>query len=229
MKKLNLYGCSFSKYLYSIENIFYSNFDFTNYGKESASNFYIFNKFKDTAEENSISIIQWSSLTRPFDDNFTILKTSENPLYDLLEQWYELLDSSKQIAKDKNIKLIQFIGWAQWKDSELNEYHREKLKSYDIIWYASSAQWDLIKSNCFQLHPSNWSADKNEKGLYYWDRLIWGGMSEWIRQNVPMEERYLILNEKKYGKRYDSHPSMYGSKQFYEKSIFPLIINKQII
>ena len=137
---------------------------------------------------------------------------------------------SKQIAKDKNIKLIQFIGWAQWKDSELNEYHREKLKSYDIIWYESSAQWDLIIGNCYQFQTAkDWSSKEYPNGLYYWDRLTWGGMSVWIRQNVPMEKRYIILNEKKYGKRYDSHPSMYGSKQFYEKSIFPLIINKQSI
>jgi len=227
MNKLNTYGCSFTKNLLQIEEIFHPHFNYTNYGEDSASNFFIFNRFRDTAEQNSTCIIQWSSLTRPNDDNFSIVKNSDNPLFDLLEQWYIILKEVQRISKNRNIKLIQFVGWAVWKDSELNDYHRDKLKSFDIIWLESSPQWDLITSNCFQFQqPNHWSSNENEQGLYHWERLQWGGMSEWIRENVDINNRYTYIPEhqRNGGPEIDPHPSPFAMKEFYEKLILPKIL-----
>jgi hypothetical protein len=233
MEKLKIYqfGCSFTERLLMMEKIF-KPFNFKNYGKASSNNFYIFNKFIETENNDSICIIQWSSLTRPFDENFSLLETSDNPLYDLLEQWYGLVEETQRVAKERNIRLIQFIGWAMWKDDELNEYHRDRLNSLDIIWFKSSPQWDLIASNCFQFQDSyQWSSPKNEQGLSFWGELQWGGMSEWIRENVKMERRYLKIDSKYYNgdEEYDPHPSEYASRYFYQKVIFPLIIPKTVI
>jgi hypothetical protein len=233
MIDVNAYGCSFTQILIMVEEIF-KPFNFKNYGKESSNNFQIFNKFIETANNDSTCIVQWSSLTRPFDENFSLLETSENPLYDLLEQWYELVEETQKVAKERNIDLIQFIGWAIWKDDELNEYHRNKLNSLDIMWFESSPQWDLIASNCFQFQdPNQWSSHENEQGLSYWGELNWGGMSEWIRENVEVENRYMRLEPKYWadngGREYDPHPSAYAIREFYQKVIFPLIIPKSVI
>jgi hypothetical protein len=226
MKELNIYGCSFSEMLVYVKDIFTKNFEFKNYGKISANNFYIFNKFKETSTQDSICIIQWSSLTRPMDENFSLLKTSDNPLYDLLEQWYELLDQTKIIAEERNIDLIQFIGWCEWLDEELNDYHRNKLLSYDIQWFESKEQWDLIESNCFQLQePSKWTSPKNEQNLFKWKYLKWGGMSEWIRENVSMDKRYTISKNN----TIDPHPSFYGLRKFYEIVVISRLIQKSIL
>ena len=227
MKKLNLYGCSFSNRVELVKHIFVNRFDFTNYGRDSASNFYIFDKFKETAPEDSICIVQWSSLTRPMDENFSLLQTSDNPLYDLLEQWYELLDQTKIISEERNIHLIQFVGWCEWLDEELNDYHRNKLLSYGIQWFESKEQWDLIESNCFQFQdPTEWSSPKNEQSLFKWKYLKWGGMSEWIRENVPMEKRYIPLPLEN---RYDSHPTPLATQKFYKEVVISKLLNKSIL
>jgi len=227
MKRLNIYGCSFTKNLIQIEEIFHPHFDYMNYGEDSASNIFIFNRFRDTAQENSTCVIQWSSLTRPNDENFSFVEISDNPLFDLLEEWYIILKETQRIAQKRNIKLIQFVGWSVWKDNELNDYHREKLKSFDIILFESSPQWDLITSNCFQFQqPNHWSSNENEDGLYYWEKLIWGGMSEWIRDNVEMENRYMYIPEhqRNGGPEWDPHPTPHASKEFYQKVILPKIL-----
>lgn len=217
------YGCSFTENMlhYQLENIFLNkNYDYNNLGKQSSSNFSIFNKFKDTCLENSICIIQWSSLTRPFDENFSLLETSDNPLFDLLEQWYILLRETQIIAEQKNIKLIQYIGWAQWKDSELNSYHRNMLNSFGITWFSSKKRLDLIQSNCFQLQPGHkWSSKDVANGYYFWDDLNWGGLTEWSRENIDIHNRYLGYNKnnKIDGKSwFDSHPSEFTFIKFIE-------------
>lgn len=221
--KIFHYGCSFTGNMsyFQLENIFLNkNYDYKNLGKQSSSNFDIFNKFKNTCLENSISIIQWSSLTRPFDENYlSIFKKSKNPLFDLLEQWYSLLKETQKICKEKNIKLIQYIGWAQWKDSELNSYHRNMLNSFGISWFSSKKGLDLIQSNCFQLqHPSDWSSPELDNGMYMWDDIIWGGLTEWARDNVEIDKRYIGYNEnnKINGEImwFDPHPSEFSFREF---------------
>ena len=209
-----------------VEEIF-EGFDWYNHGHNSASNHYILKKFRDESTENSICIIQWSSLTRPNDENFSFVEISDNPLFDLLEEWYIILKEAKRIAEKRNIKLIQFIGWGIWKDDELNDYHRNKLKSFDIQWFRSSPQWDLITSNCFQFQdPHQWSSHQNEKGLSYWGDIQWGGMSEWVRDNVDINNRYTYIpeNQRNGGPDIDPHPSPYAMKEFYQKVILPQIV-----
>lgn len=226
MKKLHLFGCSFTQRVFTIDEIFNGKFQHYNHSMDSANNFFIFKQFEEKSTYDSICIVQWSSLTRPMDENFSLLETSDNPLFDLLEQWYQLVERTQEIAKERNIKLIQIIGWAEWKDEELNEYHRNKLKSLDIQWFRSSPQWDLISSNCFQFQqPNEWSSNENEKGLYYWDELIWGGISEWCRDNIKMEDRYTYIPEefRNGGPEIDPHPSPLALKDFYQQVIFPQI------
>jgi hypothetical protein len=228
LKELHLFGCSFTERVtIMVGELFEGKFECHNHGKNSANNFYILKKFRDVAPKDSICIIQWSSLTRPFDENFSLVETSDNPLYDLLEQWYIILKEAQRIAKNRNIKLIQFVGWAVWKDEELNDYHREKLRSFDITWFESSPQWDLITSNCFQFQqPNQWSSNKNENGLHYWDKMVWGGMSEWIRENVDIKDRYTYVpeHERNGGEEWDPHPSPIGYTHFYNNVIFPKIL-----
>lgn len=227
MKKLHLFGCSFTQRAIMVSEIFEGKFDYTNHGMDSSNNYQIFKEFETKGTTDSISIIQWSSLTRPMDENFSILKTSKNPLFDLLEQWYSLVEKTQKIAKERNIKLIQYIGWSIWKDDELNDYHRNKLKSFDIQWFRSSPQWDIITSNCFQFQqPNKWSSNENENGLHYWNELTWGGMSEWVRDNIDINNRYTYIPEhqRNGGPEIDPHPSPYAMKEFYQKVIFPQII-----
>lgn len=226
-KNLQLFGCSFTERVLMIEEIFEDKFEYHNHGENSSSNYHILKKFKEHAKENSICIVQWSSLTRPNDENFSLVESSDNPLFDLLEEWYLMIQEVQRVAKVRNIKLIQFIGWAIWKDEELNDYHRNKLKSFDIQWFRSSPQWDIISSNCFQFQsPNIWSSNHNEEGLHFWDELIWGGMSEWVRENIEIDKRYTYMPEEQRngGPEWDSHPSPYAMKQFYEKVIIPQIL-----
>jgi len=231
MKKVFHYGCSFTENIksFGLDTQFTNSCLYYNYGKTSSGNRYIINAFKDTAEPNSTTIIQWSSLTRPSDENFKILQTSTNPLYDYLEEWYIILEEAKQFAKQNNIKLVQYIGWAQWKDNELNKYHQEKLNSFDITWFESKKQWDMIPANCFQFQiPVKWSSPPKEtpEGTFsLWSDISWGGMSEWIRSNVDVKERYLgwTTDVKVNGRYYDSHPSEYATTQFIKQVLLPKI------
>jgi len=235
---IKIFGCSFSQNLNATfeggpinENCFefeIDGFTFNNFGKQSSSNYKIFNSFETNIKPNDICIIQWSALTRPSeeDHNF-VLKNEDNPLYYYLEKWYKVLDKVHEISKEKNITLIQFIGWAQWKDNELNEYHRNKLNSYNITWYKSSETWDRIDSNCFQFQsPSEWSSYAKKHDFlggthqtYFCGDLERGGMSEWIRENIEIENRYLGFHHKDTPNLFDSHPSMYANKIFYKKEI----------
>jgi hypothetical protein len=230
MEKLKLYhyGCSFTENFvgYEVHHLF-SDYDYINLGKESLSNFEIFEIFEKTITNNSISIIQWSSITRPTDDNFSLIETSDNPLFDLLEQWYVLLEKVQIIAKNKNIKLIQYIGWAHWKDDELNDYHRNKLKSFDIEWVSSEKTIDIIQSNCFQFeNPSEWSSHELPNGYYQWPKLYWGGIAEWVRSNVIMENRYVGYSIHSSITNFDVHPSKYAMEEFIKKFLHPLILTK---
>jgi|TARA_R110002124_G_scaffold88900_1_gene227686 hypothetical protein len=217
------YGCSFTQNVGGFASDEFNEFEYVNLGKQSSSNKSILDTFKTTYEPNSTAIIQWSSLTRPNDANSILLDTSDNPLYDLLDEWYEFISDAILLSRENNIKLIHYIGWAIWKDSELNEYHRDKLKSYNINWFKSNKQLDLPTSNCYQFQsPDKWSsAETNSDGLYQWPELIWGGMSEWIRENVNITDRYIGLDHG--GDGFDPHPSEYATIQFVKQVIIPLI------
>ena len=82
---------------------------------------------------------------------------------------------------------------------------------------------DLPTSNCYQFQsPDKWSsAETNSDGLYQWPELIWGGMSEWIRENVNITDRYIGLDHG--GDGFDPHPSEYATIQFVKQVIIPLI------
>jgi len=208
------YGCSFTQNFkgFGLERLF-NNFNYYNLAEESSGNYKIFKTFKENTEPNSTAIIQWSSLTRPTEDNFNLIKISDNPLFDLLEFWYRILEEVQRISKIKNIKLIQYIGWAHLKDEELNDYHKNKLKSFGITWFKSNKQYDLIESNCFQFQsPTEWSSDNSGNGTYLWDDLEWGGMAEWIRENVEMEKRYIGHNNG--SEHLDTHPSRPATIRF---------------
>lgn len=229
-QKVFHYGCSFSQNIkgFALLNLF-SNYDYSNFAEESLSNSEIYDLFEKNTEPNSIAIIQWSSITRPsdanfpFDDKFNLIKETENPLYDLLEDWYVILDKTQKVCSDKNIKLVQYIGWAHWKDSELNDYHRNRLKSFGIDWFTSKQQHDKIQSNCFQFEiPQMWSSKPDEEtGLFLWQNIEWGGISEWIRENVEMEDRYLGYGND--GQIFDVHPSKKGKEQFIKGFLLPKI------
>lgn len=228
MINLNFYGCSFSENItgYTIcrnyLNEISDEISYNNYSRVSNSNLKILDSFKDNLLPNSISVIQWSALTRPNDSNFSKIENSVNPLWDLLDEWYTYIDIATELALQNNIKLIQYIGWAQWRDDELNEYHRTKLNSYDIHWFHSKSEFDKIQSNCFQFGiPHNWSSTQFDNGLFRWPELVWGGMSEWIRTNIKIENRYMGYNHKHESKHFDPHPSEYGTLRFLEYFLIP--------
>jgi hypothetical protein len=213
-KKVFHFGCSFTQNFkgFGVESLF-KEFDYKNFSEESSGNYKIFKSFKENIQPNSIAIIQWSSLTRPTEDNFDVVKISDNPLYDLLEFWYRILEEVQRVSKVKNIKVIHYIGWAHWKDKELNDYHRNKLKSFNIIWFSSKKTLDLIESNCFQFQsPTEWSSSEKENGTYLWDSLEWGGMAEWIRENVEIENRYVGYSMG--SNHFDVHPSRHATIRF---------------
>lgn len=219
------YGCSFTQnFKDNVKTYFNDNFSYINYGKESKNNFYILDKFKSTATSNSISIIQWTSLTRPLDDNYKIIEISDNPLFDLLEEWYLLIEEAINFSVKNNIKLIQYIGWAEWKDRELNDYHRKKLNSFGITWFQSKEQQERIPANCFQLQPPYlWSSTQLSNGMYEWEEIKWGGMSEWCRENINIDKRYVgyIIDGDKH--RHDPHPSEFSTIEFVKNVLIPKV------
>jgi hypothetical protein len=226
MINLQLYGCSFTKninYKKLLTNFSHDSI-IKNYANESNSNLKILNTFKENLIPNSTAIIQWSSLTRPNDKNFHIISQSDNPLWDLLDEWYLYLNEARTIANKNNIKLIQYIGWAHWKDIELNDYHRRKLIEFDIDWFSSNETIDIIPANCFQFEDSNnWSSPKLKNGYYQWPFLKWGGMAEWIRENIEIDRRYMGYEHKAPTKHFDSHPSSYATDKFVNEFLLPKI------
>ena len=222
---VKLYGCSFTDNFTALDAIplfDVLNCDVVNYGKESSSNSQIYKKFLETVNDGDIVVLQWSALTRPMDSSFVKLKTSDNPLYDLLEDWYGVLDKVQELKKEKNLNIIQYIGWAQWKDEELNDYHRTKLKSYDITWFKSPKCLDVIQSNCMQFSdPAWWAPFTDTDGIYEWSELIWGGMSEWIRSYVEIPKRYM---GKDLGQEtVNPHPSQFATHCFVNDVLIELI------
>lgn len=230
-KKIFHYGCSFTENIkaFRLNGLFAGEYEYTNNGLASSGNKLILDTFKKTSEPNSVSVLQWSSLTRPADENYKILETSDNPLYDYLEEWYLILEEAQEFSRKNNIKTIQYIGWAEWKDSELNEYHRNKLKSFGIHWFESTKQWDVISSNCFQFEdPYDWSSPPKtvpEGEFFLWSHIHWGGMSEWIRSNVEIENRYIGWSYNRFENKeyYDAHPSEYATIKFIKEFLLPRI------
>jgi hypothetical protein len=226
MINLTLHGCSFTKNINrgKLVSNFSNNSIIKNYANESNSNLKILNSFKENLIPNSTAIIQWSSLTRPNDNNFYIMHESDNPLWDLLDEWYVYLDEVRTIANKNNIKLIQYIGWAQWKDYELNEYHRNRLTEFDIDWFLSEETLDIIPCNCFQFEDSNsWSSPKLTHGYYQWPFLKWGGIAEWIRTNIETDNRYMGYEHNAPTKHFDTHPSRYATDKFVNEFLLPKI------
>jgi hypothetical protein len=212
------YGCSFAENIGGFSSDLFDGFEYINMGKQSSNNKLILETFKKNSTKDSISIIQWSSLTRPGDNNHS---DNDNILYGLLDEWYVFIENAMEFANENNIKLIQYIGWAIWKDDELNDYHRNKLKSYNINWFSSSSQLDLWPSNCFQFQsPDKWSSIETKEGLFQWDVLQWGGMSEWIRENIDIYNRYMGKNI--YGD-FDVHPSKVATNEFTKQVLLPLL------
>jgi len=223
MKKTYLCGCSFTdlfKHTQQSVHFLNKNISYEFLSQESSSNSDILNQLKQV-EPNSNVVLQWSSLTRPMDSNFHRLKTSENPLFDLLEDWYLVLDESQKVIEQRNLTTIQFFGWAQWKDDELNDYHRDKLNSYGLYWFYCPKMWDIIGTSCFQIHnPLDWTLQtKHNEKKYLWDDITWGGMSEWVRRNVEEEKRWMGHHNN--NPHFDEHPSHHSADRFLKEWLYP--------
>jgi len=225
MNKTYFCGCSFTD-LFNQNKIYElldeNHIEYEILSKESSSNSDILNQLKKV-EPNTNVVLQWSSLTRPLDSNFHRIQTSDNALYDLLEDWYVVLDESQKVIKERNLKTIQYFGWAQWKDSELDDYHRDRLNSYGLYWFWSPKMWDIIGTSCFQIHnPLDWTLiTKYDERQWLWDDITWGGMSEWVRRNVEEEKRwrgYAYNNP-----HFDEHPSDHSAIKFFMEWLYPKI------
>jgi hypothetical protein len=232
-KILYLTGCSFTHnlnglYLEAREYI-ENNFTYKNFAFGSRSNFQILSDIKEM-EANSVAIIQWSALTRPngmieyeIDYNKDLneqLEKAENPLYFLIETFIEVVTEATIILEQKNIKHFQYIGWNQWYDHEINEDLRDKLSKLPITWFTSKKTLDLIIDNCWSLIQR--ATTTSEYGIYEWDDIVWGGMAEWIRDNVS-DPRLRYVSTEKYDNFMDPHPSQYAGNLFYTEVIIPRI------
>lgn len=223
MKKVYFCGCSFTdlfKHTPSTVKFLKQTYSYEFFSHESSSNSDILEQLKRTTPNTNV-VLQWSSLTRPMDNNFHRLKTSENPLYDLLEDWYLVLDESQKIIKERNQTVIQFFGWAQWKDNELNDYHRERLNSYGLYWFYCPEMWDIIGSSCFQIqNPLDWTLKAtHDESKYLWSEITWGGMSEWVRRNVEEEKRW--MGHTNDNPHFDEHPSSHSAHRFLTEWLYP--------
>lgn len=231
-KLLYLTGCSFTDNLdtyYDAYSYINNNFTYKSFAYPSRSNFQILDDLK-LMKPSSIAIIQWSALTRPngmveydFDYNKDLnekLEKAENPLHFLIETFIDVVNEATSILEQKNIKYFQYIGWNQWYDHELNDDLRNKLNKLSITWFSSKKTLDLIADNCWSL--SQQSSSTSEYGLYEWDDIKWGGMSEWIRDNIN-NPRLRYVSTEKYNNNCDPHPSPYAGDLFYKEVIIPKI------
>lgn len=232
-KLLYFTGCSFTLhldllYLEAKEHI-KNNFTYKNFAFSSRSNFQILDDIK-LMDPNSVAIIQWSSLTRPngivdyeIDYNKDLnekLEKAENPLHFLIETFIDVVNEATTILEQKNIKYFQYIGWNQWYDRELNDNLRDKLNKLPITWFSSKKTLDLIIDNCWSL--SQRGSATSESGVYEWDDIKWGGMSEWIRDNID-DPRLRYISTEKYNHHMDPHPSAYAGDLFYKEVIISKI------
>ena len=231
MKELTIHGCSFSENLKcnfypGIEDKLSKDFNYANYAINSNSNQGI-QESAITAGEDSIAIIQWSALTRKleWEKDWEYLDVISQPdaLFRLLDRWINQVRTTTALLNQRGVKHFQYIGWAQWKDSELTDEYRQYLRALPIHWFESKEQEDLIQSNCWQLNhnPNEWSDIKDGKITF--PKLEWGGMSEWIRENVDINDRYIGYDNHSKEKWFDPHPSATAGKQFFEQVIYPFI------
>ncbi len=238
MEKIFLLGCSFTYHVtqFSInlnEKLSYPT-EIVNLGYISRSNFQILEDVK-TLPNNSIVIIQWSALTR---DNGIIdyeidwnkdlnemLENQSDPLRFLINNFINIVTESNEILKEKNIKVFQYIGWQQWADFEIDKELEDKLLTLNINWFKTPKLIDIIPYNCWHYNSKSYVQkifDLLGHGKkWQWDSTNWGGMSEWIRLNVnDMEKRYINPND---NENFDSHPSEFATKFFYDEVIIPNI------
>jgi hypothetical protein len=241
--RVYLLGCSFTNQIMSYEDGFFwrfrKKFKIVNMGYPSRSNFQILEDIKELPN-NSIAIIQWSSLTRPngipdYDKDWNaelnkIAYSSEDPLKFLINTFIKIVSQANQILNQKNIKSFQYLGWLQWLNSEIDDETESQLNKLPINWFTSPEVIDIMKCNCWEYNPYSISIKLkyplHGQERWVWKSTKWGGMSEWIRANVPdVYDRYLAVYEiQGYN---DPHPSKYGSELFYKKIIVPAL--KQLI
>ena len=231
MKTLTTHGCSFTEninngFYIGVEDTLDKDFDFVNYGRNSNSNQGIL-ETAITVPSKSIAVIQWSALTRRLewetDEEYENVVYNPNAIFLFLDKWIQQVKTITTLLEQREVKTFQYIGWAQWKDSELNDEYREKLRELPIHWFESKEQQDLIQANCWQIeeNPSKWSTEKD--GVIIYPKLEWGGMSEWIRENIDIDNRYIGYNHQSDSKWFDPHPSAIAGKEFYEQVIYPFI------
>jgi len=54
-------------------------------------------------------------------------------------------------------------------------------------------------------------------------------MSEWIRDNIEIENRYLGYHHKEAPNHFDSHPSLYASKVFFKNQMIKKLNQLKLI
>lgn len=237
MKNIYLLGCSFTyqinEFSIEIEHKLKDSAAIINLAFPSRSNFQILEDVK-TLPNDSIAIIQWSSLSRPNGmlyyerdwnkDLNEMLKHQSDPLRFLIENFITVVNEANLILKKKNIKHYQYIGWQQWADSEIDSDLNYKLTQLNINWFKTPKLKDVIPANCWHYNTSSYvqrvlNCFKTEK-YWEWDSTNWGGLSEWVRLNVVDEK----LRYKGYlDTDFDSHPTAFATALFYDHVIIPNI------
>lgn len=242
-KKVYFLGCSFTDASHSYQPSFgyiKENYNIENLARGSQSNFQILSDV-EILEENSIAFVQWSALTRPnmigdvlpniwdVDLNREAEK-HEDPLVFYINNFIDVVTNANKILEEKNIKSFQYIGWVQWRDSEISVEMEEKLKKLPIHWFSSSAQIDTMGDTCWNVRPkdgflkphiTSFLQYKYRKTVEWeWEPIRWGGMSEWIRGNIEDMDKRWVNTVKTHGNS-NPHPSAYAGDVFYEKVIIP--------
>ena len=122
--------------------------------------------------------------------------------------------------KENNINFLQYIGWTQFMDSELSDSHRSMISKFkNFTWIETPELKDIIRSNC-TMNIGNKGLIVGE-GEYLWPANNWGGLSEWVRNNIRVDDRY-------YDPPIDPHPSFYAFNKFIIEVILPKLKKNMI-
>ncbi len=237
-KTVYLLGCSFTMNVKGFNTLWTTlnnSYTITNLGFSSRSNFQILEDIQNLPSNCKV-IIQWSSLTRPtgnpdYEKDWNkplndLLDKQKDPLTFLIQTFINVVTQANLILKEKNIQSFQYIGWRQWEDSELNTDLHTQLTNLPIHWFSTPELEDCIDSTCWNYNYGRIVPNIKKYVLFHkktyknflWTANKWGGMSEWIRENVTEFDKRYVSKE-------DPHPSEYATSLFYKKVIIPEIDN----
>ncbi len=152
-----------------------------------------------------------------FDSELSFSELKQNYLKHL-----ENIENIHNFCESNGINKIMFFGWSTIYDQDLLTFKiSDKVKQIEnfVTFFPYEKSLDEMESYCAGLKHVQ-LLDNNSK-LYYVGPNKYGGMTDFIRNYVPIGERYIMS--------YDAHLTSKSNVIFYDKVIKPWLISVGLI